>query len=357
MSAQGVPAGVGEVRAAHRIDEAALAAHLKAELGLDGALKLRQFEGGQSNPTYYLELGDERLVLRRKPPGELLPSAHAVDREYRVIRALRDSAVPVADGLLLCEDASVIGTVFYVMRHVPGRIFWDPQLPSLEPAERHAVFMAMAATIAELHAINPADIGLADYGASGNYLERQVSRWSRQYQASEAPPIAAMQKLIEWLPSNLPPAGEVRIVHGDLRLDNFIFDAVEPKVRALLDWELSTLGDPLVDFAYSTLTWRMPAAGFRGLAGVDIEALGIPPERAYIADYCSRRGIALGSDGLPPHWNTYLVFNLFRLAAILQGVAARALAGNAASGKAAELGRQAAPLAELAWSLVDKDTR
>jgi aminoglycoside phosphotransferase (APT) family kinase protein len=350
-----LPAGLSAVRPAHRFDEAALAAHLRAQLGFDGELKVWQFEGGQSNPTYYLELGAERLVLRRKPPGQLLPSAHAIEREYRLIRALHGSAVPVAQGLLLCEDISVIGTAFYVMRHVPGRIFWDPKLPELDPPARRAIFDAMGATIADLHAVDPTAVGLADYGASGNYLERQVSRWTRQYLASDAPPIEAMQRLIEWLPAHLPPPNEVRIVHGDLRLDNFIFDPVEPRVLAVLDWELSTLGDPLVDFAYSTLTWRMPAGGFRGLDGIDIAALGIPSEAEYISDYCRRRGRALGADGLPAHWSTYLVFNLFRLAAILQGVAARALAGNAASAKATEMGKQAIPLAELAWRIAHKE--
>lgn len=350
------PAGITEVRSAHRIDEAALAAWLERELGFTGALSLWQFEGGQSNPTYYLEVGEERLVLRRKPPGELLPSAHAVDREYRVIRALRDTPVPVADALALCEDSAVIGTAFYVMRHVPGRIFWDPKLPELEPAHRREAFMAMARTIADLHAIEPASVDLADYGAPGNYLERQVSRWSRQYQASEAPPIEAMARLIDWLPANLPPPNETRIVHGDLRLDNFIFAPESIDVRALLDWELSTLGDPMVDFAYSTLTWRMPGTGFRGLAGVDIAALGIPSEAEYIAEYCRLSGRELGPDGRPPHWNTYLVFNLFRLAAILQGVMARALAGNAASSRGAEMGRQALPLADLAWQIARKET-
>lgn len=351
-----LPAGVTAVREAHRIDEAALALWLKQTLGFEGELKLRQFEGGQSNPTYYLEVGDECLVLRRKPPGKLLPSAHAVDREYRVIRALRGSAVPVADALALCEDEAVIGTAFYVMRHVPGRVFWDPKLPELEPAQRREAFLSMARTIAALHAIEPATVGLGDYGAPGNYLERQTHRWTRQYQASEAPPIVAMERLIEWLPAHLPPPNAVRIVHGDLRLDNFIFAPDSIEIRALLDWELSTLGDPLVDFAYSTLTWRMPGAGFRGLAGVDIAALGIPSEADYIAEYCRLAGVEVGRDGRPAHWNTYLVFNLFRLAAILQGVLARALAGNAASSKGAEMGRQAVPLAELAWAIAQKET-
>lgn len=352
-----LPSGVTEVRAAHRIDEAALAAWLMRTLGFDGALKLWQFEGGQSNPTYYLEAGAERLVLRRKPPGKLLPSAHAVDREYRVIRALRGSAVPVAEALALCEDASVIGTAFYVMRHVPGRVFWDPKLPELEPAQRREAFLSMARTIASLHAIEPAAVGLGDYGAPGNYMERQTRRWTGQYQASEAPPIAAMERLIEWLPAHLPPPNEVRIVHGDLRLDNFIFAPESIEIRALLDWELSTLGDPLVDFAYSTLTWRMPGTGFRGLAGVDIHALGIPSESEYIAEYCRLACREVGADGRPAYWNTYLVFNLFRLAAILQGVLARALAGNAASSKGAEMGRQAVPLAELAWAIAQKEAQ
>lgn len=350
-----LPAGVTEVRAAHRIDEAALSSWLQRELGFGGALKLWQFEGGQSNPTYYLEVGAERLVLRRKPPGRLLPSAHAVDREYRVIRALCGSAVPVAEALALCEDDSVIGTAFYLMRHVPGRVFWDPKLPELDPGQRREAFLSMARTIAALHAIEPASAGLADFGAPGHYLERQTHRWTRQYLASEAPPIAAMERLIEWLPAHLPPPDAVRIVHGDLRLDNFIFAPETIEIRALLDWELSTLGDPLVDFAYSTLTWRMPGAGFRGLAGADIAALGIPSEAEYIAEYCRLAGVDVGRDGRPAHWNTYLVFNLFRLAAILQGVLARALAGNAASSKGAEMGRQAVPLAELAWSIAQKD--
>lgn len=350
-----LPAGITEVRSAHRIDPVALSHWLGRELGFVGELKLWQFEGGQSNPTYYLEVGGESLVLRRKPPGKLLPSAHAVDREYRVMRALQGGAVPVADALALCEDETIVGTAFYVMRHVPGRIFWDPKLPDLQPAQRREVFLSMARTIAALHAIEPNAVGLEDFGASGHYLERQTSRWTRQYQASDAPEIAAMERLIEWLPAHLPPPNAVRIVHGDLRLDNFIFAHEAVQIRALLDWELSTLGDPLADFAYSTLTWRMPGTGFRGLAGVDIGALGIPSEAEYIAEYCRLAGHPLGADGLPAHWNTYLVFNLFRLAAILQGVLARALAGNAASSKGAELGRQAVPLAELAWSIAQKE--
>lgn len=336
----------GAVRPAHRFDEARLAEYIGQTLGLKGDIELRQFEGGQSNPTYLVRLGGERMVLRRKPPGPLLPSAHAVDREFRVIRALEGTDVPVARALALCEDEAVIGTAFYLMQYVEGRIWWDARLPQLSRAERGPIFDEMNRVIAALHQIDPVARGLGDYGRVGQYLERQIARWSKQYLATETQPIEAMHQLIEWLPKHQPAGDETRIVHGDFRLDNMIFHPTEPRVLAVLDWELSTLGHPLVDFAYHAMSWRVPADMMRGLGGEDLAALGIPGEAEYVARYCERTGRSGGIEA----WDYYIVFNLFRIAAILQGVAKRAEQGNAASAAATEMGRQARPLAELAWT-------
>jgi aminoglycoside phosphotransferase (APT) family kinase protein len=314
--------------------------------GFRGPLAAEQFEGGQSNPTYKLLSGAGSYVLRRKPLGHLLPSAHAVDREYRVMRALSDTEVPVPKVYALCEDHTVIGSVFYVMEFLDGRIFWDPRLPGLTPAERRAMFQSMNTVIAALHSVDYVAVGLAEFGRPGNYLARQVARWSRQYQASETEKQPAMDRLIEWLPRHLPPEGEPSIVHGDYRIDNLIYHPTEPRVIGVLDWELSTIGDPLADFAYHAMAWRVTPELFRGLAGVDLAALGIPSEDEYVAAYGERTG-----RGRSPDWEFYMVYSLFRLAAIMQGIAKRALDGTAASREADELGRKARPVGEQAWAL------
>jgi aminoglycoside phosphotransferase (APT) family kinase protein len=314
--------------------------------GFRGPLTAEPFEGGQSNPTYRLYSGAGSYVLRRKPLGQLLPSAHLVDREYRVMRALADTAVPVPRVYALCEDDAVIGNTFYMMEFLDGRIFWDPRLPGLAPAERRAMFQSMNAVIAALHSVDYVGVGLAEFGRPGNYLARQTARWTRQYQASETEKQPAMDQLIEWLPRHLPPEGEARIVHGDYRIDNLIYHPTEPRVIGVLDWELSTIGDPLADFAYHAMAWRVTPELFRGLASVDLASLGIPSEEKYVAAYCEYTGRSRS-----PDWEFYIVYSMFRLAAIMQGIAKRAIDGTAASREAVELGRKARPTGEQAWAL------
>jgi aminoglycoside phosphotransferase (APT) family kinase protein len=323
-----------------------LAEYLRATLGLHGDLSIQQFAGGQSNPTYLLNIGEDRLVLRAKPKGNLLPSAHAVDREFRVISALAQTEIPVARALALCTDLCVIGQAFYLMEYVEGRIFWDPMLPDLDARRRAAIFDEMNRIIASLHNMDPAPIGLLDYGRSGSYLQRQVTRWTRQYKGAETTRIDAMEHLIAWLPAHLPEDSGSSLVHGDFRLDNLIFHPTEARALAVLDWELSTLGDPLVDFAYNAMSWHIDRrySGLRGLLGADLASLGIPNEASYVARYCERTGRTR-----PQNWDYYIVFNLFRLVGILQGIAARAAQGNAANLSAEEYGRHAKPLAEIAW--------
>ncbi|HEY7943306.1 MAG TPA: phosphotransferase [Casimicrobiaceae bacterium] len=344
-------AGTRPVADAHRFDVAALERFLTASVaGFAGPLEVQQFKGGQSNPTYKLTAGDASYVLRRKPPGKLLPSAHAVDREYRVISALAGSDVPVARTHCLCLDETVIGTPFYLMDFVEGRIFWDPLLPGMTPSQRRAIFAEMNRVIAALHRVDFAAIGLGDYGRAGNYLARQIDRWSRQYRASATEHIDAMDRLIDWLPRHIPAGDRIALVHGDFRLDNMIFDPAEARVLAVLDWELSTLGDPLADLAYHLMAWRLAPDEFRGLRGCDFAALGIPGEDEYVAMYL--RGNATVVQPHADDWDFYLAYNLFRMAGILQGVLARALAGNAASAQALEAGKRARPLAELGWKQV-----
>jgi len=314
--------------------------------GFRGALEVEQFRGGQSNPTYRLKAAGARYVLRRKPPGKLLPSAHAVDREYRVITALGKAGFPVPRSYALCLDDGVIGTAFYVMEYVEGRVFWSPTLDELTRAERGGIYDAMNETIARLHSFDPATLDLADYGKLGNYVARQIDRWTRQYRAET---IEAMDRLIEWLPGHVPADDRVSIVHGDYRLDNMIFHPREPRILAVLDWELSTLGNPLGDFAYHMMAWRLPPNAFRGLAGADLAALGIPDETAYRDAYCRRTG-----RGDIPHWDFYIAYNMFRLAAILQGIMGRVREGTAASLKAAEAGERAKVLARLGWEQVER---
>lgn len=339
------------VRQAHRFDEARLAEFLRDHLpGFAPPMTVRQFEGGQSNPTFLLETAGGNFVLRKKPPGTLLPSAHLVEREYRVMTALKDSGVPVPDMQMLCEDADLIGTSFYVMDHVAGRVFRDPALPDMAPGDRALHYDAMNDALARLHAVDWREAGLADFGKPENYMARQTDRWSRQYRASQTEEIAAMDRLIDWLPGNLPADEEVSIAHGDFRLENLIFHPSRPEVVAVLDWELSTLGHPLSDLAYNCMTYRFPADGlsFPGLGGLDLAALGIPSEADYLAAYCRRTGRDAIAD-----WSVFLAFSLFRMAAILQGVYARALQGNAASERAARMGRMPALLAGIAWEIVE----
>ncbi len=327
----------------------ALDAFLRRHVGhVAGDAHIERLNGGQSNPTVLVTTGSRRCVLRAKPPGHLLPSAHAIEREYRVIAALAGSDVPVPRALALCEDPSVFGTPFYLMEHVEGRILRDPALPGMAPAERAAMYDELNRVIAALHRVDYAALGLGDYGKAGNYMERQVARWTRQYRAAETETIDAVDRLIAWLPEHIPAQDETRIVHGDFRIDNVVFHPTEPRILAVLDWELSTLGHPLADFAYHCMAWRMAPPVARGLAGQPLAALGIPDETAYLDAYCRRTG-----RGSVPRaeWEFYLVFNMFRLAGILQGIAHRAVQGNAAAADAVATGRRARPLAEQAWRM------
>jgi aminoglycoside phosphotransferase (APT) family kinase protein len=336
---------------AHRLDAEKLGVYLKGRIdGLGPAFTIRQFQGGQSNPTYLLESTIGRLVLRKKPPGMLLPSAHQVEREYRVISALYGGMVPVPRPILLCEDAEIIGTPFYVMEYVEGRVVTTLDTPDIGAAERPALFQSMIETMAALHSVDWRAVGLADFGKPDNYLSRQIERWSGQYRASivdEADPV--MEQLIAWLVANKPAVSRTTIAHGDFRMGNLLFDRATPKVVAVLDWELSTLGDPLSDLAYCCLPYHLPASSggaATGFIGLDLAALGIPSEGALLDIY--RRAAGLSEI---PHWPFYLAFAFFRLAAISQGVYARALKGNASSANAREVGRKAPLLTRIAWSI------
>jgi aminoglycoside phosphotransferase (APT) family kinase protein len=331
-----------------RFDEAALEAWMEASIrGFRGPIKVSQFKGGQSNPTYRIDSRSGAYVLRRKPPGKLLPGAHAVDREYRVLSALGKQGFPVARVHGLCEDESVIGTPFYVMDMVEGRIFWEAQLPGLSNQDRASAFDAMNATIAALHNFDPEAIGLGDYGRPTGFVERQVARWSKQYVGDvQAGRVEAMDRVADWLEKHLPPdSGRSSVVHGDFRCDNMIFDPQRPDVVAVLDWELSTLGDPAADFTYHLLMYRMPKELFAGLGGIELEPLGIPSEEDYVASYCRRTG----RDHLP-NKDYLIVFCLFRLAAIIHGIKGRIVRGTASSAHAAQMVQRLEPLAELAWT-------
>ena len=334
------------------LDTTRLGEYLAQEIpGLKGTVTAEKFPGGQSNPTFKLTAGDQHYVLRRKPPGELLKSAHAVDREYRVITALQGSDVPVPKTYVLCEDDSVIGSMFYVMEYKEGRILWDATLPEAQDkAERAAIYDAMNETMAALHSVDVNKVGLSDYGKPGNYFERQLSRWTKQYRASETEQIADMESLMSWLARRMPEDdGKLCLVHGDYRLDNMMFDPEEPRVIALLDWELSTLGNPLADLANQCMAWMLPRdARAIGLGGIDRAALGIPSDEEYIARYCERTG----RDGIE-NWNFYLVFSLFRLAAIIQGIVKRAQIGTASSEQAQSSAEGVRQLAALATMLTD----
>jgi len=340
-------AGTTEVREGHRVDEGALREWMRAHVPeAEGTLTVRQFKGGQSNPTFRLDTPGQSFVLRRKPPGVTTPGAHAVDREARVMSALGQAGFPVPRIHGLCTDDAVIGSWFYVMECVEGRVFWNSRFESVPRADRPAYFDAMNATLAALHSFDPAAIGLADYGKAGNYFARQISRWSRQYQADEiAGRDANMDRLIEWLPAHIPPGDESRIVHGDYRADNMVFHATEPRVAAVLDWELSTLGHPLADFVNHLMMYRLPPEILSGLRGADMQALNLMPEADYVDAYCRRTG----RTGIE-HLGFYRAFALFRLAAIYHGIKARALRGTAASAHAQALAAHYPLLATLAWA-------
>ena len=344
----------------HALDTAALTAWLESQLpGFKGPIQVEMFKGGQSNPTYKLVTPTGRYVMRSKPGpvAELLPSAHAIEREFTLMRGLAGTAVPVPRMLCLCEDETVIGRAFYIMEYMDGRVLWDQALPGMTPAQRAAIYDETNRVIAALHTVNVAQQGLSGYGKPGNYFERQIGRWSRQYLASVTDAIPEMDHLMEWLPHNIPAMARddrmVSIVHGDYRLDNLMFDAREPKVIAVLDWELSTLGHPLADFSYHCMAWNIPHGVFRGIGGLDFAALGIPSEEAYIRSYCERTGLVT-PEQLQQDWNFYMAYNLFRIAAILQGIAKRAQTGTASSEQAERAGAEARPLAELAWRFAQK---
>jgi aminoglycoside phosphotransferase (APT) family kinase protein len=337
--------GTKEVAEAHLFDAPRLEEYMAPRVaGFAGPLKVRQFKGGQSNPTYLLTTPGAQYVLRRKPPGKLLPSAHAVDREYAVMTALGLIGFEVPRTHLLCTDETVIGTAFFIMDHVAGRIFWDGRLPEVSREERAGIYDSMNATLARLHNVDYRAIRLGEYGKEGDYVARQIARWSKQYRLSETGRIEAMEKLVDWLPRHLPQGETTRLVHGDYRLDNLIIAPASPKVLAVIDWELSTLGDPLADFSYHLMQWRMPESHRGGLLGLDLSSLGIPSEADYVALYCERT-----QRNSLPDIDYYVAYNMFRLAAILQGIAGRVRDGTAASAEAAEQAKMVMPLAEAAW--------
>ena len=341
--------GTMPVSERQKFDTGALQAYMRQHVdGFSGELSLEQFKGGQSNPTFKLSANGQSYVLRTKPgpAAKLLASAHAIDREFRVMDALNKSGFPAARQYALCTDESVIGREFYVMEFVAGRVLWDQALPGMTPAERGAIYDEMNRVIAQLHTVDYAAIGLADYGKPGNYFGRQIDRWTKQYRASETEKIEAMDNLIEWLPNNIPPGDETSIVHGDYRLDNMIFHPTEPRILAVLDWELSTLGHPFADFSYHCMSWHIGPGQFRGIAGLDLKALGIPSQDEYIARYCERTGRTIRKED----FNFYLAYNMFRLTGILQGIMKRYVDGTAASAQALTSGKAARPMAEMGWS-------
>lgn len=342
--------GTQEVREQHKFDQKALERFMDEHVeGFKGTLKVEEFRGGQSNPTYRLEASGKRYVLRRKPPGTLLKSAHAVDREYKVISALQDTKVPVAKTYALCTDDTVIGTWFYIMDCVEGRIIWDPLIPGVDNDHRAAIYDHMNEVLAELHMVDYEAVGLGDFGRPGNYFARQISRWTKQYQLSETQVIPEMNKLIEWLPENIPAGDDTSIVHGDYRLDNMVLHPTEPRILAILDWELSTLGHPLGDLTYQCMQWRLPATDMlTGLQGIDRNAIGIPTEEQYIDAYCRRTG----RDKIE-NWDFYMAYNMFRLAGIVQGIAGRVKDGTASSKEAAKMGERAPILAKMGWEVVE----
>jgi aminoglycoside phosphotransferase (APT) family kinase protein len=347
--------GTMPVAEKQRFDVVALAAYLRDHVeGFSGELAVEQFKGGQSNPTYKLSAGGRNYAMRAKPgpAAKLLPSAHAVDREFRVITALGTAGIPVPRTYCLCMDEGVIGRAFYIMDCVEGRVLWEQSLPGFTNAQRGEIYDEMNRVIAALHSVDYAKIGLGDYGRPGNYFERQIGRWTKQYRASETENIEAMDNLIEWLPKNIPQGEETSIVHGDYRMDNLVFHATEPRILAILDWELSTLGHPLADFSYHCMSWHIPENQFRGIGGLDLKSLGIPTEEEYVAAYCRRTGRSRIDN-----WNFYLAYNMFRISGILQGIMGRVVDGTAASRHAVEAGKRARPMAEMGWAVVERMLR
>ena len=347
--------GTRPVTGTHAFDVSTLESWLLANMtGFEGPLSVEMFKGGQSNPTYKLITPKCAYVMRAKPGpvAKLLPSAHAIEREFAVMKGLSGTAVPVAQMNVLCEDEAIIGRAFYVMEFVAGRVLWDQSLPGMTNAQRGEIYDEMNRVIAALHSVKFAEQGLANYGKPGSYIERQIGRWSKQYAASQTQVIPEMDRLIAWLPANIPSSAKdeslVSIVHGDYRLDNLMFHPTEPKVLAVLDWELSTLGHPLADFSYHCMAWHIKPGSFRGIGGLDHQALGIPDEAEYIKRYCERTGFTT-PEKLALDWNFYMAYNLFRIAAILQGIAKRVVDGTASSEQAKSSGAGAKPMAELAW--------
>jgi aminoglycoside phosphotransferase (APT) family kinase protein len=358
--------GTRPVAEAHAVDEPALTAWLTKNLpGFSGPLRMESFKGGQSNPTYKLITPGQSYVMRAKPGpvAKLLPSAHAVEREFTVMKGLHGTDVPVPRMEILCEDESIIGRAFYIMEFMPGRVLWEQSLPDMTPPERRAIYGEMNRVMAALHCVSVKERGLTNYGKSGNYFERQIGRWGRQYIASAdgagvmSQPISEMEQLIAWLPANMPASArdesQVSIVHGDYRLDNLMFHPTEPRVLAVLDWELSTLGHPLADFSYHCMAWHIAPGQFRGIGGLDLQGLGIPTEDEYIRMYCERTGFTT-PEALKVDWNFYLAYNLFRMAAILQGIAKRVENGTASSVQAIKSAAGARPLAKMAWQLTQQ---
>jgi aminoglycoside phosphotransferase (APT) family kinase protein len=358
--------GTRAVSEKHAFDVAALTGWLERNLdGFRGPVSVEMFKGGQSNPTYKLLTPSRHYVMRSKPGpvAKLLPSAHAVEREFAVMRGLAGTGVPVPRMYCLCEDESVIGRAFYIMECMEGRVLWDQALPGMTPAQRGEIYDELNRVISALHRVNFGERGLASYGKPGNYFERQIGRWSKQYKASTdgagplSQPIPAMERLVDWLPAHIPAAGrdegKISIVHGDFRLDNVMFHPTEPRIVAVLDWELSTLGHPLADFSYHCMAWHIPHSAGRGIGGVDLASLGIPGEEEYMRRYCERTGLSTVAE-LKADWNFYMAYNLFRIAAILQGIAKRVEAGTASSAQAATSAAGARPMAELAWSFAQK---
>ena len=340
--------GTMPVSERQKFDVEALQDYMRTHVeGFSGTLAIEQFKGGQSNPTFKLSADGRHYVLRTKPApaAKLLPSAHAIEREFRVMDALNKAGFPAARQYALCTDEALLGRAFYIMEFIEGRVLWDQSLPGMSNADRAAHYDEMNRVIAQLHTVDYAAIGLGSYGKPGNYFGRQIDRWSKQYKASETETIEAMDQLIEWLPKNIPPGEETSIVHGDYRLDNMMFHPSEPKILAILDWELSTLGHPLADFSYHLMSWHIPPGQFRGIGGVDVKALGIPTEAEYIARYCERTGRTIRREDFA----FYLSYNMFRMAGILQGIMKRYADGTASSAEALKAGKAARPMAEMGW--------